>query len=172
MADKPWMTKGLVNACKKKNKLYRDFIKYRTKDKEIKYKLYKNKLIDIIRINKKEYYNKLLENNKNNIKGTWDILNKIIRNKTNSNCPDHFIEKDKTITNMTEIVEGFNNFFVSVGPNLANEINPPLGGGVAQYSDGNNPHSIFIQSTNKKEIIDIVNKFSNKKNLLMVMTLI
>ena len=162
--DKPWMTSGLVNACRKKNKLYRDFIKYRTSDKEAKYKLYKNKLMCIIRKSKKEYFNKLLEINKNNIKGTWNILNKIIRNKTNSNYTDHFIENNRTITNMNEVVEGFNNFFVGVGPNLANEINPPLGGCIAQFPEERNPHSIFLQSTNKNEIIDIVHKFNNKKS--------
>lgn len=33
----PWMTKGLQNACKKKNTLYRTFIKHRTKELENKY---------------------------------------------------------------------------------------------------------------------------------------
>ena len=116
----------------------------------------------IIRRSKKAYYNRLLENNKNNIKGTWNILNKIIRNRTNSNYTDHIIENERTITNMHEIVEGFNNFFVSVGPNLANEINPPLGGGVPQFTDERNPATIFLKSTNRKEIIDIVHKFNNK----------
>lgn len=31
---KPWIIKGLQNACKKKNKLYRNFIKFRSKDSE------------------------------------------------------------------------------------------------------------------------------------------
>ena len=37
----PWITKGLRNACKKKNTLYRDFLRHRTKDAENKYKIYK-----------------------------------------------------------------------------------------------------------------------------------
>lgn len=105
--------------AKKKNTLYRDFIKHRTSEKEIKYKRYKNKLIDIIRKCKKEYYNNLLENNKNDSKGTWNIINKIIRKSTNKpSYPNHFTEKEKDITNMDDVVEGFNKFFVSVGPNL------------------------------------------------------
>ena len=54
--NKPWITKGLKNACKKKNKLYRDFIKLKTQAAEIKYKVYKNKLVTIIRQAKKDYY--------------------------------------------------------------------------------------------------------------------
>lgn len=58
------MTKGLQNACKKKDTLCRHFIKYRTKESEIKYKKYKNKSTNIMRVGKRDYYNKLLENNK------------------------------------------------------------------------------------------------------------
>ncbi len=44
---------GLQNACKKKNTLYREFIGQRTKEVENKYK---NKLTNITRTTKKEYY--------------------------------------------------------------------------------------------------------------------
>lgn len=61
---------GILNACRKKNSMYREFVKYRCKDKEIKYKRYKNKLTDILRKRKKEFFDNKLEINKNNIKGT------------------------------------------------------------------------------------------------------
>lgn len=61
----------------------------------------------------KEYYNKLLEKNKNNIKGTWNILNKVIRNTSGpTNAPSHFINEDnKIVKNMNEVANGFNSFF-------------------------------------------------------------
>lgn len=65
--DKPWISKGLQNACKKKKTLYREFIKHRTIEIEHRYKKYKNKLTNIMRTCKKEYYAKLIDNNKNNI---------------------------------------------------------------------------------------------------------
>ena len=58
-SDRPWITKGLQNACKKKNTLYREFIKERTKEAENKYKKYKYKLISIIRKSSKEYYHEI-----------------------------------------------------------------------------------------------------------------
>ena len=77
---------------------------------------------------KKDYYVDVLEENKNNLKGTWKILNSIIRNKpNNSDFPEEFLDNDKIIKNKEELVEGFNKFFVNVGPNLANEIFPPRG---------------------------------------------
>ena len=36
--DKPWMTNGLKNACRKKNLLYKEFLKTRTDVSEEKYK--------------------------------------------------------------------------------------------------------------------------------------
>ena len=54
--NRPWMTKTLINACRKKNTLYRQFLKNRAPDSENKYKLYKNKLTSILREKKKEYY--------------------------------------------------------------------------------------------------------------------
>ena len=33
-AEKPWLTKGILNACKKKKILYKDFLKKRTKEME------------------------------------------------------------------------------------------------------------------------------------------
>ena len=55
---KPWVTKGLQNACEKKKNLYRRFIRCRSKDAEVKYKTYKKKLTNILRYCEREYYNK------------------------------------------------------------------------------------------------------------------
>lgn len=77
--NNPWMTNGLKNACKKKNYLYRLFLRSRTKDAEVRYKKYKNKLVGIIRRQKKDYYTKLLDKNKNSTKDTWSIINSVMQ---------------------------------------------------------------------------------------------
>jgi len=109
------MSNGLLNACKKKNSLYTFFLKYRTKEVEVKYKKYKNKLTDIIRKCKQDYYNKLLDSNKNNTKGLWNILNSLITNKSRiNNYPQYFREEDNIINNKNTIVNKFNKFFVDL----------------------------------------------------------
>lgn len=75
----PWITKGLKNAIKKKNLLYKEFFKQRTKEAENKYKKYKNKLTNILRKTKKDYYNKLIETKKSDVREMWKILNKVIK---------------------------------------------------------------------------------------------
>ena len=59
--DKPWMTSSLKQACKKKNLLYRQFLKRRSTASEEKYKRYKNKLTGILRYCEKQHYTELLE---------------------------------------------------------------------------------------------------------------
>ena len=77
---KPWITKSIAKSCKKKQYLYKLYLKNRTKQSEDRYKKYKNKLTQIIRFNKRSYYHDLLVQHKNNIQGTWKVLNSIIRN--------------------------------------------------------------------------------------------
>lgn len=78
------MTKGILKSCNKKNKLYRNLIKYWTVNAEKRYKAYKNKLTSTISHAKKNYYTSLLVENKNNIKGMWKVARDVIGNKMNS----------------------------------------------------------------------------------------
>lgn len=110
--NQPWMKKGLQNACKKKNTLYREFIKLRTTESEHKYKKYKKKLISILRKSKKEYYNSWLVNNKNNTREIWKILNNVIKNNIcQDNYPNYFIIDNKDNYNIKDVADHFNNFF-------------------------------------------------------------
>ena len=61
---------------------------------ENKYKKYTNKFTAILQIAKQDYYSKLLDRNKKNMKGIWNLSNNIIKknyqrnpnnNKTNKN---------------------------------------------------------------------------------------
>ncbi len=79
-----------------------------------------------MRISKKDYYNKILNDNKNDVKGIWNMLNNIIRNGSrNIEYPQCFRDNEGTVSNMNDVVNGFNNFFVSIGPRLAEEIENP-----------------------------------------------
>lgn len=160
--DRPWITKGLHNASKKKNALYREFIKRRTKETESKYKKYKNKLTNIMRKCKKDYYSKLLNNNKNNIKGIWNILNSIIRNDSgHTNYPQYFNDNNIKNYNIDDVVNSFNNFFVNVGPNLAANI-PVSTEEENESCIKSNPCSMFLTAVEECEIIEITDKCSNK----------
>lgn len=112
---------------------------------------------------KKDYHTQLLDKNKSNVKGIWEVLNSIIRNKqANSAYPDHFIEKDRKITYMSEVVDGFNNFFVDAGPKLANEICNTGKSFDVENCGESNCAAISLGTVEKEDIIDMVNKCMNK----------
>ena len=71
----------------------------------------------------KEYYTDILVVNKWNIKETWKILNCLI-NKQNKSKPysTEFIKNGNIVRGDNNIANGFNNFFVDIGPSLANNI--------------------------------------------------
>lgn len=93
--NKPWITRGIANACKKKKTLYELYIKHRTKAAKQRCKIYKNKLTNIIRNSKKIYYHKLLEQHKTDVQSTWKILNDLMQN----GFPNYFIHNDNEIAN-------------------------------------------------------------------------
>ena len=129
----------------------------------MKYKIYKNKLTNILRYCEREYYNKSLELHKKDIKRTWKILNEVINKRCKSNSfSTNFIEDSIEINNKQEIAEGFNNFFVNIGPELAWNIVPPEHMDIYHYLYNPKTDSMFLFNVNKKEIIDIVNSFENK----------
>lgn len=67
MESHGWLQVSLQMACKKKNLLHKTYLKLITSESEEKYKLYKNKLTSIMRLQNKKYYNKILEDGKNRI---------------------------------------------------------------------------------------------------------
>ena len=120
-----------------------------------------------MRVCKKDYYNKLLENNKcyyhNNVKGTWNTINTIITKVPNKfDYPKNVNDNDKTWTNMYEVVDRFNNYFVNVGPKLAKDIKyTGMKCSVMDHVE-KRTYKFFLGTVESKEIIEIVSKSKNK----------
>jgi len=161
---KPWLTKGLLNACHKKNRLYKAFVVNKTLESERKYKTYKNKLTSVLRFSEKKYYSDLLHENRNNIKSTWKILNNAInRNKSSDRIPDEFYDSNKKrVCGKESIANGFNSFFTNVGPNLAKHIPNERGVSISDFMQETNNNSMFIEPVDENEMVKTVSKLKNK----------
>jgi hypothetical protein len=66
--SKPWITSGLKTSIKIKNILYKQFIKTQSYYNQCKYKIDRNKLLDLIRLSKKNYYKEYFASNSKNTK--------------------------------------------------------------------------------------------------------
>ena len=157
--DKPWITNGLKNACRKKNRLYKIWLHSQTPAAESRYTIYKNKLTTILRTAEKEHYSKLLSDAKGNIKDTWKMLNAAMnKKKSSTEFPTHFELNGTNIVNKQIIADEINNFVVNVGPNLAMNI-PVVNNAASVYYDymgQQNLNSMFINPVNEAEVIRII----------------
>ena len=52
----PWMTKGILKSIQNKNKLYKEYLQNPNENQGIKFKTYRNKLNNLIRKSKREYF--------------------------------------------------------------------------------------------------------------------
>ena len=156
----PWLTQGLKNAIKHKNKLYKIFMKYDTSFNKITCTQYKNKLTTILRKTEKEYYKCLLEINKNNFKKTCSIIRSVINDCKPSKLNESFLYNNSIITDKNEVSNKFNDYFVNVGKTLAAQI-PKSGPSFHKYLPEANKECIILIPTDEREIRNI---FLNIRN--------
>ena len=118
---------------------------------------HKNNLVNILRNNKRAYYNKLLEENKK----SWRIINEVMRNKKNSQTyPSEFTQNGIRLTNNTDIVNEFNNFFTNIGKEITNNIPNISSKTISDYLRNKNDHSMFLEPTDEEEIYNVISQFS------------
>lgn len=159
---KSWVTNGLINAINKKDELYKIMKKYPTIENTNKYKNYRNKLNELIKKTKFNYYQKIINENKNSSSSLWNTIKEI----THESKAEHEIQKIKTqdgmvITDEKEISNSFCNYFTEVGKNLADKIKTNNSDFPCNVSHMSN--SIFLAETNKDEIIKTIQLLKNKK---------
>jgi hypothetical protein len=159
---KPWMTKGLVQSCIKKEKLYKLFINKPTPENNNKYKEYRNKLNKLLKTVEKSYFSQKLDESMCNIKKTWQTIKTIINKNNNTPLSECFIYNHTIISDKTQIANKFNEYFVNIGPSLADKI-PTCPITHRSYLAGNYKNSFTLFLTNPYEIMDLVKKYDNKE---------
>ena len=119
---KPWLSDGMKNSIKTKNKLFKKSKRSSNPEHEINYKRYRNRLNKVLLDAERTHYNDILNENKNNMKKSWQILKDIINKKKTSKSCSRFEINGSYTTDKNKIADGFNKFFINVGPNLASKI--------------------------------------------------
>ena len=74
-----------------------------------KYNKYRNKVTNLLRHAKKKYYCERLNYSKNDIKGTWSVIN--ILHKSEKSMPDNFMCNYKEINDPQSIANEFSVYF-------------------------------------------------------------
>ncbi len=136
---KIWLTEGLRTSIKLKNKLYIKSIKYPLLHNVKQYRIYRNKLHQLLRKAEREHYDSLFTQHKANLRKSWAIIKEVINKKKSCTMSSKFLINGKITTDKSVIANHFNEFYVNVGPNLSKDI--PL-------------HNISVDSYIKKCITD------------------
>ena len=119
----PWMTPGLLKSSKRKQKLYDKYLRNKTFKNEKEYFAYKRIFEKIRKKAKKNYYSACINKSQGNSKQTWKIIKNIIgKSNALSKFPKQLIYSNRTHNTKQEMAEVFNDFFSSIGKNLAAKI--------------------------------------------------
>ena len=124
-----WMTYELLAKIKKRDKLYLEVHMTSPNSNINKLKLteLENKAKEVRKLKreaKATYYNLQFSKYRNDIRKTWENIADVInKSKIQKQFPIYFNVNETKITNKKEIATQFNNFFINIGPHLANKLN-------------------------------------------------
>ena len=97
--QKPWISEDILNKINRKNKLYKEFQRTKSIEKQSQFNRLKNDITSQIRKNKKEHYEQYFKEHKMNLKKVWNGIKEIINIKPKSSKQTHHImSKDKLVT--------------------------------------------------------------------------
>ena len=168
-APKPWILPWLENACARKNRLYKVFVKEPTTDNKSTYKKMDDFCTKHCGIAKAKYRKKYFEQHKSNSKKQWEMINHLLnRKRKNDSMIRLQNDKGETLTSNVDIAKSFSDYFSNIATNIKSNINastPSDPGGFNRHLNKPVSNSIFLNPTNAEEIGDIIKKFKNKATL-------
>ena len=87
----------------------------------LRYRQTRNKVTELVRKAKKEYYSSMIENNRGDSKSTWKILKDLLPKRSDGGITS-LEENGSIITDFKEICNVFNNYFIDISTKLAASI--------------------------------------------------
>ena len=153
---KPWLSEGLKNSIKQKNKLYLKFKKVSSALNDESYKCYKRKLQQLMKVAEKKHYHDLLVEYSNDIKKSWVVIKSIINKNKKPHIQGRFKIGENLITSDKELISNkFNDFFINIGPTLAKSI-PCVNESPLSYLGNRLTESIYLAPVNENEIGQLI----------------
>ena len=119
-----WITKGIAKSSKRNQKLYEKFLKNRSIQNAKICKDYKKLFETIIMKFKRKYYSETLFQFQGDTKKTWRIMKEVTGKSKlfHSTLPRKVFINKNVIFDEKRMTNAFNNFFINIGPKLADDI--------------------------------------------------
>ena len=125
------------------------------------YKKFRNDLTSALRNAQLEHHSKESDLTKHDVSKTWGVLRQIIGltgPKVSQNLK--FDYNKKIISDDTEIANAFNNFFASIGTELASKITSTVNP-MTYISNIENTYSIFVPDVTENDVWNVIAQLKN-----------
>ena len=153
------MTKALRTQIRLKNSMYKEYVKSNNADIVESYKDSKRILHSSLRNAEIQYYSEQYELNSCDMFKGWKVLKTILALNNNSEKRKLCLTVNNVaVTNSKDIANGFNEFFVSIGPELAKDIHSDINP-LTYVNNINN--SIVIFDVSCEEVRNIIHSLKN-----------
>ena len=165
-----WMTNGILKSIKEKDKLYKKLVKANIDDEiayanlKAEFTNYKKILRRSINEAKHLYYTRTFALYKNDIKQTWSVIKDTLQRKRQCKPTEKFSLNNRIITDLDDIANAFNAYFVSIGRSLSDQIHSEASS-QDYLLEHNKPNVNFnFIPVNETYIDNIINKLKNKSS--------
>ena len=162
---KPWVTFGLLNSMRRRDKLLKKYI--RTKNalnkQEIynEYKSLRNKILELTRTSKKKFYQNYFNDNNKNLRKVWQGIKQIINTKNMSNdSPVCVIEEKHLVTCPKQVSDAFNKYNCTIAENILNKRKYTGDGDFNKYMPQPHYNSLLLTETNIEEVKSLIKSFN------------
>ena len=164
----PWITYGILQSMNKRDYLYKQFTM--EKDPALKlsfktsYNTYRNRVIKLLLISKKQYFSNYFEENNANIKKTWQAIRDIINVSKKTETKIHkIIHKNEEITDNKQIADTINKFYTNIGSSIEAKI-PQSKKSFQDYLGSYNFSPFSLDECSLEEITKMVNSINISKS--------
>ena len=165
-----WITTGIIRSIKIRDNLYKELkdlnftdAQYLTKKNNLKE--YNRILKKSIRLSKKTYYENSFSKFRSDIKKTWQVIKEVIgkNNKTND-YPEFFEINRNKVSDISQIANEFNQFYINIGVELANKISQPENKSFKDYLKYPVSKNFNFELTNETEVRKYIMEMKSKSS--------
>ena len=126
--NNPWTTYGLRISAVTRNILFASMRKFPSEVNKLAFKCYNSIYNKVVKRAKRQHYLEAFKTVKGDLKKSWLLVNEITGRKKGggSRLPDSFIssvDPNVELSSQSDIANGFNQFFNTIGPKLSEQIN-------------------------------------------------
>ena len=124
--NKPWITKGIRKSISNRDKLLKSSHRAKTVQEKSKffkqYKKVRNKIVEIIRLSKENYFKNYFSKNVKSPKNIWKGIGDLIQRKGKSQKDISLKINNNNVTDTNTIAHEFNSFFTNIASKVRSSI--------------------------------------------------